>query len=187
METYLNSAKKQFGYYKMLAEKTFVQLSDEQLFWSPSAESNSIAVMVQHLHGNMLSRWTDFMTSDGEKPWRQRDAEFESGIKNRDVLKQKWEEGWACLFAALNSLKAEDLNATVFIRNEGHSVADAINRQLCHYSYHVGQIVYVGKMMADKNWKSLSIPRNKSKDYNEKKFAEEKGQRHFTDEHLGKR
>ena len=184
MESYLQSARKQFEYYKLLGEKTFSQVAAEQLFTVPGPESNSIAVIVQHLHGNMLSRWTDFLTSDGEKEWRKRDEEFEEILKDSTELKRRWDEGWACLFTALNSLEEKDLTKTVYIRNQGHSVVDAINRQLCHYSYHVGQIVYIGKLMAAEKWRSLSIPRNQSGSYNADKFSQEKGVRHFTDEFL---
>lgn len=166
MKDYITSARKQFEYYKMLGEKTFAQLSEEQLFWQYNEESNSIAMIVKHLWGNMLSRWTDFLTSDGEKEWRQRDAEFENDIASREELLIKWNEGWACLFKALDSLTTEDLNKEIYIRNEGHSVVEAINRQLAHYPYHVGQIVFIGKMVCDINWNSLSIPRGNSKAFN---------------------
>lgn len=186
MKSYLESATKQFSYYKMLGEKAIGQLRDDQPFIAPNAESNSIAVIVQHLHGNMLSRWTEFLTSDGEKEWRKRDEEFGVVIKNSGELMLLWNEGWACLFSALESLSENDLERTVFIRNQGHTVTDAINRQLCHYAYHVGQIVYVAKMLKNEGWTSLSIPRNKSASYNAKKFSEEKSMRHFTDEYLKK-
>lgn len=166
MKDYITSARKQFEYYKMLGEKTFAQLSEEQLFWQYNEESNSIAMIVKHLWGNMLSRWTDFLTSDGEKEWRQRDAEFENDIASREELLIKWNEGWACLFKALDSLTTEDLNKEIYIRNEGHSVVEAINRQLAHYPYHIGQIVFIGKMVCDINWNSLSIPRGNSKAFN---------------------
>lgn len=171
MTDYLNSTRKQFEYYKMLGEKTFAQVSDEQLFWQYNEESNSIAIIVNHLWGNMLSRWTDFLTSDGEKEWRQRDAEFENDIAGREELLTKWNEGWACLFKALDSLTTEDLNKEIYIRNEGHSVVEAINRQLAHYPYHVGQIVFIGKMVCDTNWNSLSIPRGNSKAFNTEMFT----------------
>ena len=184
METYLSSASKQFQYYKSLGEKTFAQLGDPSFFKVLSPESNSIAVIVQHLHGNMLSRWTDFLKSDGEKEWRKRDAEFEEVITTKGELLRRWEEGWACLFATLNNLTEKDLTETIYIRNQGMSVVDAINRQLCHYSYHVGQIVFAGKILVEKEWHSLSIPRNQSTAYNAEKFSQEKGKRHFTDEYL---
>ncbi len=184
--SYLNSAIKQFQYYKLLAEKTFDQIPEEKLFWQYNEESNSIATIVKHLWGNMLSRWTDFLTTDGEKEWRERDAEFENDIKTKSELLQKWNEGWDCLFKALDSLKEEDLEKTVYIRNQGHTVIDAINRQLAHYPHHIGQIIYVGKMCAE-NWKSLSIPRGESKSFNADKFAMPKHNEHFTNEFLRKK
>ncbi|MEO1049275.1 MAG: DUF1572 family protein [Bacteroidota bacterium] len=183
-DRYLESIIKQFEYYKMLGDKTMSQLPDEALFWQYNADSNSIAVIVKHLWGNMLSRWTDFLTSDGEKGWRKRDEEFEGDIQDRAVLKEKWEAGWACLFDAIKPLKDEDLNKEVFIRNQGHTVTEAINRQLAHYSYHVGQIVFLGKMLANDQWQSLSIPKGGSRQFNEAKFQQEKHQQHFTDEFL---
>lgn len=185
-ESYLESIRKQFAYYRMLGDKTIAQLSDEELFWQYNEESNSVAIMVKHLWGNMLSRWTDFLTSDGEKDWRQRDAEFEADIKTRDELLQKWNEGWDCLFAAIDPLNDSDLNREIFIRNQGHTVTEAINRQLAHYAYHVGQIVFLGKMIKDSEWQSLSIPRGGSKAFNQEKFAQEKHRQHFTDEFLDK-
>ncbi len=184
---FLDTTKKQFEYYKMLGEKTFEQLSDEQVLYKYNEESNSIATIVKHLHGNMTSRWTDFLTSDGEKEWRQRDVEFENDLLTKaDVLKT-WNEGWQCLFAAINPLTEADLSTTVYIRNQGHSVEEAIIRQLAHYPYHVGQIVFIGKMLIDNNWKSLSIPKNKSGAYNSEKFSQPKHQAHFTDEFLNKK
>jgi hypothetical protein len=171
MTDYLTSTRKQFEYYKMLGEKTFAQLTDEQLFWQYNEESNSIAMIVKHLWGNMLSRWTDFLTSDGEKEWRQRDAEFENDIVGREELINKWNEGWRCLFSALDSLTPDDLSKEIYIRNEGHSVVEAINRQLAHYPYHVGQIVFIGKMACDTSWTSLTIPRGNSKAFNQDMFA----------------
>ncbi len=181
---YLSSIKKQFEYYKSLGDKTFKQLPDEKLFWHYNEESNSIATIVKHLWGNMLSRWTDFLTSDGEKDWRDRDAEFENDITTRQELLDKWQAGWACLFTALDALKPEDLDRIIYIRNQGHTVMEAINRQLAHYPYHVGQIVYLGKMLADKEWTSLSIPKGKSNEYNSDKFSQPKRKQHFTDEFL---
>jgi len=171
METYLNSVKKRFEYYKTLAEKTFEQLNDEDLFWQYNEESNSIAIIVKHLSGNMLSRWTDFLTSDGEKPGRDRDKEFENGITSRQELLDIWNAGWDCLFAALNSIKEDDWQKYIYIRGERHSVVDAINRQLAHYPYHIGQIVFIGKMVAGDNWKSLSIPKGDSQTFNKEKFT----------------
>jgi hypothetical protein len=181
---YLESVKKQFEYYKMLGEKTFIQLSDEQLFWQYNEESNSVATIVKHLWGNMLSRWTDFLTTDGEKEWRQREAEFDNDISTREEMIQKWNEGWECLFKAINSLNESNINETIYIRNMGHSVIEALNRQLAHYPYHIGQIVFVGKMAVGNTWNSLSIPRGNSKEYNAEKFAKPKHKEHFTNEFL---
>jgi hypothetical protein len=184
---YLDSAKRQFMLYKQLGEKAMAQATEQDLFWSPNADTNSIATIVKHMWGNMLSRWTDFLTSDGEKPWRQRDSEFENDWTTREQLMAKWEEGWKCLFAALDSMTDDDLEKIVYIRNEGHTALEAINRQIAHYSYHVGQIVFVAKMLRSDEWNSLSIPRNKSKDYNAEKFSKEKERKHFTDDLLDKK
>ena len=171
METYLNSVKKRFDNYKTLGEKTFDQLSDEQLFWQYNEESNSIATIVKHLSGNMLSRWTDFLTSDGEKQWRDRDSEFENDVKSRQELLAIWNKGWNCLFNALNSIKEDDWEKDIYIRGERHSVVDAFNRQLAHYPYHIGQIVFIVKMAAGAKWESLSIPKGKSGIFNTEKFS----------------
>jgi hypothetical protein len=280
---YLKSAKQQFQYYKQLGDKTMDQLNDEQLFWQYNDASNSIAIMVKHLWGNMMSRWTDFLTTDGEKDFRKRDEEFElrvgpslqgvdtanaegvdadnaegvdntaegvdndaegvdnnaegvnnnaegvdndaEGVNNnaegvdndaegvdmdnaegvdndaegvdtanaegvdehsRTVIIEKWEQGWACLFTALDSINEENFDTTIYIRNQGHSIPEAINRQMMHYAYHLGQMVYLGRMMKGEDWQSLSIPKGNSKAYNAEKFSQEKGKRHFTDEYLGK-
>jgi hypothetical protein len=289
---YLKSAKQQFLYYKQLGDKTMDQLNDEQLFWQYNDASNSIAIMVKHLWGNMMSRWTDFLITDGEKDFRKRDEEFElrvgpslqgvdtanaegvdaanaegvdynaegvdndaegvdniaegvdtdsakgvdtanaegvdndaegvdnnaEGVNNiaegvdtanaegvdmdnaegvdndaegvnehsRAVITEKWEQGWACLFTALDSINEDNFDTTIYIRNQGHSIPEAINRQMMHYAYHVGQMVYLGRMMKGEDWQSLSIPKGNSKAYNADKFAQEKGKRHFTDEYLGK-
>ncbi len=182
MNSNLPNIIKLFKYYKSLGEKTFDQISEEKLFWQYSEESNSIAVIVKHLSGNMLSRWTDFLISDGEKEWRNRDLEFEDSIKSKKELEEIWNNGWICLFDALNNLSEEDLKNIVYIRNIGHSVIDAINRQLAHYSYHVGQIVFIGKMIKNENWKPLSVPKGESKKYNKEKFKNPKRSKHFTDD-----
>lgn len=182
MSKYLESIKKQFQYYKSLGEKTFDQISEEKLFWQINKESNSIAMIVKHLNGNMLSRWTDFLTSDGEKEWRKRDEEFNNDIKDKSELLKKWNEGWSCLFNAIDPLVENDLNKEVFIRNMGHSITEAINRQLAHYAYHIGQIVFLGKIIQDGHWTSLSIPKGKSKEYNKDKFSKPKRTEHFTDD-----
>ncbi len=181
---FLESAIKQLEYYKMLGDNTFIQLTDDELMYQYNHESNSIATIVKHLWGNMLSRWTDFLTSDGEKEWRNRDAEFENSIHNRIELLEKWNAGWNCLLSTLKSLTEDDLNKIVYIRNQGHTVTEAINRQLAHYPYHVGQIVFIGKMLLNKKWASLSIPRGASNSYNADKFSKPKEIIHFTDEYL---
>lgn len=183
---YLDSVFKQFEYYKMLGEKAMAQVPEEALFWQYNNESNSIAIIVNHLWGNMLSRWTDFLHTDGEKDWRNRDIEFEDVIKTKTELLKKWHEGWSCLFTALRSLTEEDLSRIIYIRNQGHTVLEAINRQLAHYPYHIGQLVFIAKMVANQNWKSLSIPKGGSGDYNAHKFKAEKKQTHYTDEYVGK-
>jgi hypothetical protein len=181
---YLESVRKQFAYYKMLGEKTMLQLSETQLFWQPDAQSNSIAMIVQHLSGNMLSRWTDFLTSDGEKDWRDRDAEFEPHLRDSQSVWSAWSGGWACFESALHSLHDADLERVVYIRNQGHSVNEAINRQLAHYPYHIGQMVLLAKMQVGAAWASLSIPKGDSQVFNTEKFAAEKEKKHFTDEFL---
>jgi len=181
MQTYLSSTKKLFAYYKKLGDDAMAQVADEKLFFQPNEDSNSIAIIVQHLAGNMLSRWTDFLTSDGEKDWRNRDAEFEQTISNKQDLLVFWNKGWQCLFDAINDLQEDDLNKIIYIRNEGHTVLEAINRQLAHYPYHVGQIVFLAKMLSTNEWKTLSIAKNKSKDYNQNKFSKEKDNSFFTD------
>jgi len=183
-QNYLDSIHKQFAYYKMLGDKTFEQLTDEELFWQYDEHSNSIAIIVKHLWGNMLSRWTDFLTADGEKEWRNRDGEFEADIKDVAELKEKWEAGWQCLFMALDSVNADNFETTIYIRNMGHTVTEAINRQFAHYAYHVGQIVFIGKMIRKDNWQALSIPKDKSTEYNQKKFAKPKRTEHYTRQFL---
>lgn len=165
-----------------MGTKTFEQLSEAQLFWQPNEASNSIAMIIKHMHGNMLSRFTDFLTSDGEKEWRNRDAEFENDVSDKETLLAQWEEGWHCLFQAIDPLTTEDLEKIVYVRNMGHTVIEAVNRQLSHYSYHVGQIVYIGRLIIDQDWTSLSIPRGESKAYNQEMFAKAQRKAHFTDE-----
>jgi hypothetical protein len=158
------------------------QLTDHDLFWQYNPESNSIAIIVKHLWGNMLSRWTDFLTTDGEKPWRAREAEFDADIKDREELLEKWEAAWACLFTALDSINEDNFTATIYIRNMGHTLVEAVNRQMAHYAYHVGQMVYLARMIKGAEWESLSIPRGGSAAYNAEKFAQPKRKQHFTDE-----
>lgn len=185
-ENYLVSVRKQFEYYKLLGDSSFAQLSDEELFWQYNPESNSIAIMVKHLWGNMLSRWTNFLEEDGEKEWRDREGEFEADIKTRTEMLEKWEAGWTCLFEALDSVNKENFGNTIYIRNMGHTIIEAINRQLAHYAYHIGQIVYLGRMLKGEDWQSLSIPKGDSKAYNKGKFSQPKRKAHFTDEFLKK-
>ncbi|MEP6627788.1 MAG: DUF1572 family protein [Ginsengibacter sp.] len=161
MNNYLESVKKQFSLYRSLGEKAISQVDDDKLFWQYNPESNSIAIIVHHLWGNMLSRWTNFLTEDGEKTSRDRDSEFEDVIKSKADLLEKWNAGWECLFTALSSMHPEDLDKTVYIRKEPLTVMDAINRQLAHYASHVGQIIFLGKMILNDRWVSLSIPRKK--------------------------
>ena len=178
---YLEGIIKQFTYYKSLGEKTINQVEESQLFWQYNDNTNSIAIIVNHLWGNMLSRWTNFFTEDGEKEWRQRDAEFEDTIKTKEELLAKWNEGWDCLFAALHSITPENMDTPIYIRNIEHTITEAIYRQLAHYAYHVGQIVHIGKMIQDDQWVSLSIPKGGSKAYNANRFAQPKHKAHYTD------
>ncbi|WP_415325809.1 DUF1572 family protein [Chryseobacterium sp. MMS23-Vi53] len=157
---------KRFEYYKNLGDKSFDQLSEEQIFWQFNEESNSIAIIVKHIAGNMLSRWTNFLTEDGEKSWRNRDEEFINTFTTKQEVLEYWEEGWKCLIDALHQINDENLQATIYIRGEAHSVLDAVFRQLAHYPYHIGQIVYIAKMMKNDNWKTLSIAKNKSEEFN---------------------
>ena len=163
---FLGTAIKRLVYYKKLAEKTFDQLSDKDFHFAPNEASNSIAVIIQHMAGNMLSRWTNFLAEDGEKEWRRRDEEFEVHDYSRQQLLDLWEKGWGCFFNALESLRDDDLLKTVTIRQEPLTVIDAVNRQLAHYPHHVGQIIYAGKIIKNEHWKSLSIPKGKSDAYN---------------------
>lgn len=165
----------------MLGEKTFAQLAEHELFWQYNTSSNSIAIIVNHLHGNMKSRWTDFLSTDGEKTWRNRDLEFENEIKTSTELLEKWEAGWSCLFNALESIDEDSFETEIYIRNQRHTIVEALNRQMMHYTYHIGQIVYIGRMLKDDNWQSLSIPKNTSNSYNAAKFALGKHGGHFTD------
>ncbi|MEF9477697.1 DUF1572 domain-containing protein [Chryseobacterium sp. 1B4] len=157
---------KRFEYYKSLGDKTFDQLTDEQIFWQYNEESNSIAVIVKHISGNMLSRWTNFLTEDGEKSYRNRDDEFVNSFTTKAEVLEYWEKGWTCFFNALDKINNENLYSTIYIRGEGHSVMDAVFRQLAHYPYHIGQIVYIAKMIKNEDWNTLSIARNRSQQFN---------------------
>lgn len=181
---YLENIIKQFLYYKMLGEKTMAQLSDEQLVACFNESSNSISIIVKHLWGNMLSRWTDIFNTDGEKEWRKREEEFMNDIQTREELMLKWNEGWQCLLKTLEELKENDLDRIIYIRNKGHSVVEAINRQLTHYAYHIGQIVFIGKMLQGNQWISLSIPKGGTANYNETQFSKGKKREHFSDTFL---
>ena len=182
MNSYLTSTVKQFQYYKSLGDKTIAQLTFDDLKKEFAEDSNSIAIVVKHMVGNMLSRWTNFLTEDGEKEWRHRDDEFIDTYKSKDDLMASWDKGWNCLFNAIAPLSENDLERIIYIRNQGHTVMEAINRQMMHYAYHTGQIVFLGKLILGKEWQSLSIPKGKSEDYNSEKFSKNKGKRHFTDD-----
>ena len=180
-EVFLESAIKLFQYYKKLGEGTIAQLNDAEVLRQPNEASNSIALIVHHLSGNMLSRWTDFLTTDGEKPWRNRESEFAEAYPDKATLMQAWEKGWRCLLNALENLKPEDLSKIIYIRNEGQTVLEAIQRQLTHYSSHVGQILFQAKAIKGNDFESLSIPKGGSDSFNKEKFSQEKSHRHFTD------
>ena len=175
--SYLEDSLEIFRYYKKLAERAMAQVSEEQLFTTLDAEANSIAIVVKHMAGNMRSRWTDFLTSDGEKPTRNRDGEFVDPAPTRAELMADWEDGWARVFSALEPLTDDDLDRTVTIRGEAHSVMQAINRQVAHYPHHIGQIVLLAKHFAGDRWQSLSVPRNQSADFNRRIAAGEASQR----------
>ncbi|MBO0935520.1 DUF1572 family protein [Fibrella sp. HMF5335] len=173
----------EFIYYKQLGEKALAQVPDDKLDWQYNETCNSAATIVNHLWGNMLSRWTDFLTTDGEKTWRDRDAEFENTLHTRAEVMQRWHEGWTVLLDTLHSLTEDDLDKTIYIRHQGHTVREAIDRQLAHYPYHVGQLVMLGKMLTT-NWVSLSIPKGASQQYNQDKFSQPPHPEHFTAEYL---
>lgn len=168
-----------FSYYKKIADGALNQLKENELHLKPDQEDNSVAVIVKHITGNMLSRFTDFYESDGEKSWRNRDAEFESDIANLDELSQRWNEAWGVLFKLLDQLTMADLQRTIYIRNEALSAEQAFLRQATHYAYHIGQIVYVVKWIRQNEWQSLSIPKGNSASFNAEKFKEEKGKNKF--------
>lgn len=186
MENYFESLRKQFEYYQMLGDKTISQLTIDELLWKPNDASNNIATIVKHVAGNMKSRFTDFLTSDGEKEWRNREGEFESNIESKDEIVKRWNEGWKCVFEAIDSINESNFDTEIYIRNQGHTIVEAFNRQLAHYPYHIGQIVFLAKMIKGSNWESLSIPKGNSEKYNQEKFSKEKSKTHFTDEYLKK-
>ncbi len=170
---YLDTAITTFQSMKALGDKTFEQLTYEELHHTPTSESNSIAIIVKHLNGNMFSRWQDLFGSDGEKGNRDRDVEFEGGYVSKEELLTAWEAGWNLVFHTLQSLLDEDLERTTKIRGEEHSILQAIQRQITHYSNHIGQIVYIGKMIKNDEWTTLSIPKGQSAQYNKAKFNEQ--------------
>jgi Protein of unknown function (DUF1572) len=163
---FLKSAIKRLVNYKDLGDKTFEQLNDAEFHFQPNEASNSIAIIIQHTAGNMLSRWTDFLTTDGEKEWRNRDTEFEEQHLTKLQLLDLWQKGWDCCLGSLNALTEADLLKTIYIRREGLLVIDAINRQLAHYPHHVGQIIYLGKIIKNGDWQNLSIPKGNSDEFN---------------------
>jgi hypothetical protein len=175
--SHLDDSLSVFRYYKRIAEAAMEQVTDEQLFIVLDPEMNSIALIVKHLAGNMRSRWTDFLTSDGEKPDRNRDSEFEAPPSTRADVIALWETGWNYVFSALQPLSSDDMARTVFIRGEAHSVMQAINRQMCHYAYHCGQIVFLAKHFQSATWKSPTVPRHKSEQFNQQVKAGEASQR----------
>jgi len=166
------SAIKQFKSYKSLGDKTFAVLYEDEFYFTHNPQDNSIATIIKHMSGNMISRWTNIFTEDGEKSWRNRDAEFILEKMSKSGLLEKWEHGWQILFTTLESLDESDLTKIIYIRNEAHTVEDAILRQLCHYAYHVGQIVYIGKMVKGNSWVSLSIPMATSEQFNQQKISD---------------
>jgi hypothetical protein len=175
--SYLEDSILLFRYYKKLAERAIAQATEPQLYELLDEDANSIAIVIQHMAGNMKSRWTNFLTDDGEKPWRNRDSEFEQPPSTREALLQLWEEGWGCVFQALESLTDADLGRVVPIRGEAHSVMQAINRQITHYAYHCGQIVLLAKHFQHPEWTSLTVPKGKSEEFNAKVRAREASQR----------
>jgi len=175
--SYIEDSVDLFRYYKKLAERAMDQVTEEQLYATLDGEMNSIAVVVKHMAGNMRSRWTDFLTTDGEKPDRDRDGEFVNPPATREALLQVWEDGWRLVFQALERLSDSDLGRTVTIRGEAHSVMQAVNRQMAHYANHVGQIVLLAKHFARERWQSLTVPRNRSTEFNRKVAAGDASQR----------
>ena len=173
---------KQFEYYKGLLEKSIDQLDASDLFKDFGDGTNSIAIIMKHIAGNMISRWTNIFEEDGEKSWRNRDSEFENNFQDRSEVMAYWEKGWSVLFSTLEDLTDSDLDKIIYIRNMGCSVHDAIIRQLCHYPYHIGQVVFAAKLIKRSEFESLSIPKGASKRYNAKRFEQKKSLKHFTDD-----
>lgn len=169
VKNYLDSSRFEFRRYKTLGDKTFAQLGESDILWKYQEEDNSISQIVKHISGNMLSRWTNFLSEDGEKPWRHRDTEFEEPFTTKTEMIAAWEKGWQCFFDAIDSINSDDFNSLVKIRNEEHTIVEAVNRQLAHYANHVGQIVLLGKMIKGDSWASLSIPKGESEVFNKEK------------------
>ena len=169
-ENYLKNSIQLFRYYRSVGEKSIDQVSDQSIHWQYNDDSNSISIIVKHITGNSLSRWTDFLTTDGQKEWRKRDYEFEKTDFTRSEMMDLWNQGWDCLFNAIEPLTEADLSKTVYIRGEAHTVTEAINRQLAHLPYHIGQIVFIAKMLAGQDWKSLTIPKGQSQAYEKMPF-----------------
>ncbi len=178
-ENYLENIRKLFRYYKSMGDQSLERLTEEEIHFRFEENSNNAAQIAKHMAGNMLSRWTDFLNSDGEKEWRNRENEFVDDFKTKADLMEYWEKGWNAVFTAIDPLQVEDLEKVAYIRNEGHSVLEAINRQLGHYSYHVGQLVVISKAIKGKNWQSLSIPKGQSKAFNQEKFQQDKSRKNF--------
>jgi hypothetical protein len=170
-DQFLPASIREFRKYQSLGEKTMEQLPDEALFWQVNEASNAISTIVKHLSGNMISRWTDIFHADGEKPWRNRDEEFVHDISSREALMIIWKSGWDKLYETLGALTESDLDRIIYIRNEAHTVTEAIVRQISHYSSHIGQIQFIGKMYLNDQWRSLSIPKNASDAFNKEKFS----------------
>ena len=178
---YIDNTRKLFRYYKSLGDKALAQVEEKHLHIKQNKNSNSLAVIVKHICGNMLSRWTDYLKSDGEKSWRNRDDEFVDTIKSKEELLALWEKSWAVFFDATDPLKADDMARVTYIRNEGHTVLETLQRQLGHYAYHIGQLVFLAKQLKETEWDTLSIAKGKSKDFNKEKFGKEKERKSFLD------
>lgn len=187
LDQYLEGVKKQFWFYKVLSEKALSQLSDTQLKYQFNPTTNSIAILVKHISGNLISRWTDFLNSDGEKPWRNRDQEFIEDFPDRVSLLNYWQAAWNLLEKELNTLNVDDLKRKVYIRNQAHTVPDALHRQLSHIAYHVGQIVHQAKILLGESWQTLSIPQGQSEQFITERMTKGKREGHFTDEYFKKK
>ncbi len=170
---YLRVIKERFSAIKELGDKTIIQLSEDDVQWRLNETTNSVAILVKHLRGNMISRWTDFLTTDGEKSYRNRDEEFEETISSKQQLITVWEQGWTVLFDTLNGLEDQDLMKSITIRGERHTVLEAVERQVAHYAYHIGQIVFIGKQLKAREWGNLSIPKGKSAEYLQHKLGQQ--------------